>query len=243
MRAPVPQEWSYGYLRWFHAPAARTMVPTPSLRDDLAARGFAKLALWSRGVDGARFHPGPRTQFAGLPEPHLLYVGRVAPEKGVSVLLQAWRELGSTTLQLVIIGDGPLRQALERQAPSAVSFQGWLPPEQVRQWMSQSRALLFPSIAYEGQPIVVLEALAAGLPVLGSRLGGNPELLQAQGPQWLVTPNDPAAWTRALRALDDADSVNEAGKRARKLYEERFNEHRGRRLLEDAYQMATERRR
>ena len=186
--------------------------------------------------------PGPRRRPPSSSRV-VLYVGRVAPEKGVSVLLQAWRELGSTTLQLVIIGDGPLRQALERQAPSAVSFQGWLPPEQVRQWMSRSRALLFPSIAYEGQPIVVLEALAAGLPVLGSRLGGNPELLQAQGPQWLVTPNDPAAWTRALRALDDADSVNEAGKRARKLYKERFNEHRGRQLLEDAYQMATGRRR
>jgi len=59
MRVPVPEEWSYGYLRWFHSAAARTMVPTLSLRDDLLGRGFAHLCLWSRGVDGDRFSPGP----------------------------------------------------------------------------------------------------------------------------------------------------------------------------------------
>jgi glycosyltransferase involved in cell wall biosynthesis len=182
--------------------------------------------------------PGPR-RLPPSNSPVVLYVGRLALEKGVKVLLEAWRALGSTTLKLVIIGDGPLRPALERQASSAVSLRGWLPPHEVRQWMSRSRALLFPSIAYEGQPIVMLEALAAGLPVLGSRLGGNPELLQPLGEQWLATPGDPAAWTRAIRILDDADSVNEAGERARGLYEERFNQHTARLLLEDAYQAAS----
>ena len=88
MRVPVPQEWSYGYLRWFHGAAVRTLVPTPSLRDDLIARGFRNFALWSRGVDANRFRPGPKTWFTDLPGPHLLYVGRVAAEKNVEAFLQ-----------------------------------------------------------------------------------------------------------------------------------------------------------
>ena len=82
-RLPVPQDWSYGYLRWFHEPAGNTLVPTLSLRDDLATRAFRHLRLWGRGVDMARFQPGRSVAFAHLPGPHLLYVGRVAAEKNV----------------------------------------------------------------------------------------------------------------------------------------------------------------
>ncbi|MCS6758867.1 MAG: glycosyltransferase, partial [Candidatus Devosia euplotis] len=87
MRVPVPQQWSYGYLRWFHSAAARTLVPTPTLREDLLGRRFVRLGLWTRGVDGVRFQSGPKTQFLDLPGPHLLYVGRVAAEKNVEAFL------------------------------------------------------------------------------------------------------------------------------------------------------------
>jgi glycosyltransferase involved in cell wall biosynthesis len=87
--------------------------------------------------------------------------------------------------------------------------------------------------------MAVLEALAAGLPVLGSRAGGNVELLKPQGAEWLVMPGVPAAWARALRALEDAALVDEVGARARRLYEERFTEQIGSRLLEEAYRTAS----
>ena len=119
MRVPVPQEWSYGYLRWFHSAAARTLVPTPSLRDDLIARGFVRLGLWTRGVDGERFHPGPKTRFADLPGPHLLYVGRVAAEKNVEAFLSL-RVPGTK----IIVGDGPDCARLMRDYPEAV-FMGY----------------------------------------------------------------------------------------------------------------------
>jgi glycosyltransferase involved in cell wall biosynthesis len=105
--------------------------------------------------------------------------------------------------------------------------------------MLRSRALVFPSVGYEGQPIAVLEALAAGLPVAGSRLGGNVELLEPQGHEWLVTPGVPAAWARALSALEDGALVDEVGARARRLYEQRFTEQIGGRLLEEAYRTAS----
>jgi glycosyltransferase involved in cell wall biosynthesis len=182
--------------------------------------------------------PGPRDAPPSS-SPVVLYVGRLASEKGVMVLLEAWRALGPTNLELVIIGDGHPRTQLERRAPPGVSFKGWLPPEEVRRWMLQSRALVLPSVGYEGQPMAVLEALAAGLPVLASRTGGNVELLEPQGPAWLVTPGVPAAWARALRALEDGALVDEVGARAHRLYEQRFTEQIGSRLLEEAYRTAS----
>jgi glycosyltransferase involved in cell wall biosynthesis len=181
--------------------------------------------------------PGPRDAPPSR-SPVVLYVGRLASEKGVMVLLEAWRALGTTNLELVIIGEGRPRAELERRSPPGVSFKGWLPPQEVRRWMLRSRGLVLPSVGYEGQPIAVLEALAAGLPVLGSRLGGNIELLEPLGDEWLVRPGVPAAWADALRALEDAALVDEVGARARRLYEQRFSEPMGRRLLEETYRVA-----
>jgi glycosyltransferase involved in cell wall biosynthesis len=167
--------------------------------------------------------PGPR----GRPpssSPTVLYVGRLGPEKGVDVLLDAWRRLGETPLKLVIVGDGPLQAQLERQAGPSVRFEGRRSPEDVRRHMLTARALVFPSICYENQPMAVLEALAAGLPVLGSATGGVPELLQPVGGQWLVAPRDVSAWVDALRLLEDDGWVDEGSARARASYERSFTE-------------------
>jgi glycosyltransferase involved in cell wall biosynthesis len=101
--------------------------------------------------------------------------------------------------------------------------------------MLRSRALVFPSVLYEGQPMVVLEALGCGLPVLASGLGGNAELLRED---WLAAPGDRVAWAQALRRLADDDWVNQAGEEARQLYEQRFDEQTARRLLLEAYRTA-----
>jgi glycosyltransferase involved in cell wall biosynthesis len=173
----------------------------------------------------------------------VLFVGRIVAEKGIQRLLEAWHALGPTSLELVVIGDGPLRGTLERQeqwqALPTVRFTGPLAREAVRRWMLRSRALVFPSLLYEGQPMTVLEAFAAGLPVLASRQGGNAELLRAVAAgRWLAAPEEPAAWKSGLRALHDGGHVDEAGSQVRELYEERFTEQTGRRLLEEAYDAA-----
>jgi glycosyltransferase involved in cell wall biosynthesis len=104
--------------------------------------------------------------------------------------------------------------------------------------MLRSRALVLPSIWYEGQPMAMLEAFACGLPVLASRLGGNVELLESCGDGWLVPPDDPSAWAEALRGLEQDRGVDEAGRRVRQLYERRFSEEVGGSLLEATYAAA-----
>lgn len=157
-RLPLPEEWSYGYLRWFHEPAAATMVPTPSLRTELERRGFAHLTLWGRGVDGARFRPGAKTMFAHLPGPHLLYVGRVSAEKNVEAFLAL--DVPGTK---IVVGDGPERARLERAYPEA-SFLGYLHGEDLAAAYRSADVMVFPSRT-DTFGNVLTEALASGTPV------------------------------------------------------------------------------
>ncbi|MET3866609.1 glycosyltransferase involved in cell wall biosynthesis [Methylobacterium radiotolerans] len=118
-RAPVPEAWSYAYLRRFHGAARGTMVSTASLQGELAARGFGRLMRWTRGVDTERFRPAePGTpapaELAGLPGPLFLYVGRLAVEKNVAAFLSL--DLPGTK---VVVGDGPDRARLQALAPEA----------------------------------------------------------------------------------------------------------------------------
>lgn len=170
MRVPVPQEWSYGYLRWFHGAATRTLVPTPSLRADLTARGFARLELWSRGVDGGRFHPGPKTCFADLPGPHLLYVGRVAAEKNVEAFLEL-RVPGTK----IVVGDGPDCARLQRQYPEAV-FLGYRHGDELGALYRSADVLVFPSRT-DTFGNVITEALASGTPVAALPVTGPVDVL------------------------------------------------------------------
>jgi glycosyltransferase involved in cell wall biosynthesis len=178
--------------------------------------------------------PGPRVTPPSRSR-SVLFVGRLEPKKGIGLLLDAWRLHQPAGLRLVIIGDGPLRSDLESRAPRGVRFEGRLAPEAVRRWMLQARALVFPSLLYEGQPMSILESFAAGLPVLASRLGGNAELLLPAGQEWLVGPGGPDTWAHAFRLLQDPGRIDQASGVLRQLYEWRFNEQAGRRHLEAAY--------
>ena len=109
------------------------------------------------------------------PEPpgdYALFVGRLSPEKGIATMLAAWRS--STRLPaLRIIGDGPMRPDVVAAAAvdPRIEWLGQQSPEQVRQAMRRAAVLLVPSLCYEGAPLVIVEALAAGLPIIGSAHG------------------------------------------------------------------------
>src|SRR5262245_11875317 len=142
----------------------------------------------------------------------VMFVGRLSREKGVDVLLEAWARLGEGSVRLVVVGDGPLRADLERRAGDGVTFTGRLDPVDVRRRMLGARAVVVPSAWYEGQPMVVLEALAAGLPVVASDIGGLPELIAAgdagdAAAGWLARPGDVDGWVGALRRLLDPGAV------------------------------------
>ena len=197
MRVPVPQEWSYGYLRWFHSAAARTLVPTPSLRDDLIARGFVRLGLWTRGVDGERFRPGPKTRFHDLPGPHLLYVGRVAVEKNVEAFLDL--HIAGTK---IVVGDGPDCARLMREHPDVV-FLGYRHGEDLGELYRSADVLVFPSRT-DTFGNVITEALASGTPVAAYPVTGPLDVLSDPSAGALDDDLDVAA-ARAL-TLDRADA-------------------------------------
>lgn len=150
----------------------------------------------------------------------VLFVGRLRLRKGVEVLLEALRGLPDAP-ELLIVGDGEHRQALEIRAAELgladrVRFLGRCDAPQVRELLSRACALVVPSI-YEGMPLVVLEAMEAGLPVIASQVSGIPEVVVDGETGWLVPPEDPPALTTALADLtgdpEEARRRGAAGRR------------------------------
>ncbi|MFM7065866.1 MAG: glycosyltransferase family 4 protein [Gammaproteobacteria bacterium] len=199
-RWPIPEAWSYAWLRWFHGAAARTMVGTPTLRDELGARGFRHLVDWSRGVDTELFRP--RAPVVELPwgvrrdaRPILVHVGRVAVEKNIEAFLAL--ELPVTK---VVVGDGPAREALQRRFPQ-VHWTGYLHGEALASVVAQADCLVFPSLT-DTFGLVMLEAMACGVPVAAFPVTGPVDVV-TPGVTGELAPDLAVAVTRALR-LDRA---------------------------------------
>jgi glycosyltransferase involved in cell wall biosynthesis len=166
-----------------------------------------------------------------LPPGFLLFVGRLRIRKGVEVLLAALdllRQQDGAAPMLVIAGDGEHRVALEATAArlgldgTSVRFLGRADAARVRALLAAARALVVPS-TYEGMPLVVLEAMAAGLPVVASRVSGIPEVVLDGETGWLVPPEDPQALAMALHELlADAGEGRRRGAAGRQRVDERF---------------------
>ncbi|MEH3146884.1 MAG: glycosyltransferase family 1 protein [Methylobacterium frigidaeris] len=176
-RAPVPQGWSYAWLRRFHGAASGTMVSTASLERDLAARGFRNLMHWTRGVDTAlyrpRDEPGPEA-LADLPRPLFLFVGRLAVEKNLAAFLRL--SLPGTK---VVVGDGPDRARLAAIDPQA-RFLGALTGEALARVYAAADVFVFPSLT-DTFGIVLLEALACGVPIAAFPVAGPQDVVGGAG--------------------------------------------------------------
>lgn len=172
-RLPVPVDITYAALRRFHNAADGVMVATQSLEDDLASHGFKNLMRWTRGVDLSRFTPRT-TDEASHPRPIFLYVGRVAVEKNLEAFLAL--DLPGTTM---IVGDGPAREALEAAYPKAV-FTGSKTGDDLTQAFRQADVFVFPSRT-DTFGVVILEALASGLPVAAYPVMGPKDILEGTG--------------------------------------------------------------
>jgi glycosyltransferase involved in cell wall biosynthesis len=206
--------WDDGINR-FIAPSAFTAAK-------IASGGVAteKITVKPHGVED----PGKRLESASRSST-VLFVGRLSPEKGLPLLLDGWERVLPTSLQLVVVGDGPQRGLLEGRHTKGVRFLGWCEREEVRRLMLTARALVFPSIWYESFALTVVEALAAGLPVLAAGLGAAGEIVRTVGPDWLVPSADANGWAAALRLLESNESIDLAGRRARSLYENTYTLH------------------
>ncbi len=200
LRLPLPVSWSYAYLRRFHAPAARTLVPTPSQRTKLIERGFAHLELWSRGVDTAIFNPDDPVAY-GLPRPLLLYMGRVAVEKNIEAFL-ALQSPGTK----IVIGDGPDLARLRTAYPTA-HFLGARFGRELARHLAGADVFVFPSRT-DTFGVVLLEAMACGLPVAAYPVQGPLDVVQS-GQTGILHPDLAVAVAGAL-ALDSRLAVQHA---------------------------------
>jgi len=156
-RFGMPLALTYGMLRRFHGPATRVMVPTPTVKRDLEARGFRRVVLWSRGVDTAVFQPGDRALLADT-RPIFLYVGRVAVEKNVEAFLAL--DLPGTKW---VVGEGPQLAELKAKYPE-VRYAGVMSQAELARYYDSADVFVFPSRT-DTFGLVLLEAMACGLPV------------------------------------------------------------------------------
>ena len=199
------------YLRSFHNRCHRTMVPTDALRTQLALSGFCDLSVVARGVDTQLFSPHRRSAELraqwGVQEGDLvaLYVGRLAPEKNLGVLVRAFQELRSRhpRARLVVVGDGPSRSALQVQCPRAI-FAGFRAGVDLAAHYASSDLFLFPSLT-ETFGNVTLEAMASGLAVVAFNDAAAGQLITHGTHGLLATKGDVAEFsTLANDAAGDA---------------------------------------
>jgi glycosyltransferase involved in cell wall biosynthesis len=170
MRAPVPLNVTYGFLRNFHAAAQVTLVRTETQQQALGARGFEHLEVWPGAVDTSLFYPRGKGALR-LPRPISLFMGRVAVEKGLPDFLD---------LQLpgskVVIGGGPDLARLKARY-GQVHFLGPRFGDELAQLLSAADVFVFPSRT-DTFGLVMLEAMACGVPVAAFPVPGPQDLVQ-----------------------------------------------------------------
>ena len=176
--------------------SARHLITISRLQRAVAAPYLRKDAVFyevSNPIDAPPSGPKP----PDAPLGGFLFVGRISPEKGARYFAQAARLAG---VKAVFVGDGPAREELACDYPEA-RFLGWRAPGDVRTLMRQARALVFPSVWYEGQPLTVYEALAMGTPVIVSDLcAGREGVADGENGLWFKS-GDAAALAAALTRL------------------------------------------
>lgn len=212
----------------------------------IALTSFAAKKLVTAGVPPERIvvkpnvaeDPGPRLNPAAN-SGRLLFVGRLTEDKGIIDLLDAWTTTGSHNLELQIVGDGPLASTIQTSAEPSVSMTGSIPANEVRSLMLSARALVIPSRWFEGLPMVLVEALSCGLPVVVSDHGALPETASQAG--LTFAPGDRRDLARVLGKLEDNTLVDEKSAAALRIYRERFSPGIGLAQLENIYKLAKKR--
>lgn len=163
---------------------------------------------------------------------YALYVGKLVEYKGIETLLNAWHLLGED-IPLKIAGQGPLEILLKSNLPNNVEYLGVLPRNEILELMQNASVLIVPSEWYEPFGMVIAEAFATGLAVIGSRLGGIPELVKEGLSGWLFDPQNPEDLANTVKqAWSDTNELRRRGNIARKQYEDYYS-------LEKNYQMIT----
>lgn len=179
-RVRLPLTWGYKIMLAFHSASSGIMVATESIAEDIRSRGFESIKKWTRGVDTVLFRPQDK---AFIPEkrPIYLYVGRVAVEKNLEAFLNL--DLDGTKY---VVGTGPAQEALQKAYPDVV-FPGRKHGEELSKYYAAADVFVFPSLT-DTFGIVMLEALASGVPVAAFPVPGPIDVI---GPQQVGTTDTP----------------------------------------------------
>lgn len=175
----------------------RLIAPSRFYRDKLVEWGWdaGRIAYIPNSIDAKAYSPAMHEG------DYVVYAGRLAPEKGLATLLRA---AALSHQRLVLAGSGPEEQTLRKLAGEIgadVAFTGHLDKPELKRLIGEARALVLPSEWYENAPISVLEAYALGRPVIGTRIGGIPELIADGETGSLVEPGNAAMLAEALAGL------------------------------------------
>ena len=202
----------------------------------IALTAFQRDLMVDAGLPAERVHVKPNF-YPGRPEvvpwasrrPCAVYVGRLSEEKGVRHLLDAWSAWGADAPELRLVGDGPLRGALQAQARAAglerAVFLGQLPPREAEAEIARARLLVLPSICFEGFPMVLREAFAFGTPAAVSDLGPLPGLVEHGRAGLVFRPGDAASLLREVRAAwKEPRGLEGRGEGARRAFDTRYAE-------------------
>ncbi|HLV35478.1 MAG TPA: glycosyltransferase family 1 protein [Spirillospora sp.] len=212
--------------RWIMNQADYNLAPSRLIQQRVREIGVtAEVGLWRRGVDAEKFHPryASADMRAALSGGHpdevlLLYVGRLSSEKRLFDLKAVLEQIPGTRLALV--GDGPARPELEALfAGLPVTFTGYLQGEALSQAYASADIFVFPS-ALESFGLVVVEAMAAGLPVVASQVGGVPDVIEVGRTGYVFEPGDVAGLVAGVRRIArDRACIEQMGRAARAFAE------------------------
>lgn len=213
----------------------------------IALSEFQKQLMTQGGLPSAKLHVKPNF-YAGDPLvvpfqqrfDYVVFVGRLGQEKGVHTLIEAWRRWGENAPELRLVGDGPLRAQLQKQAQGLrVRFMGQVPANEAQAQIANARLLVLPSECFEGFPMVVREAFAFGTPVAVSRLGPLPSIVDHGVNGVVFEPANAASLLSAVQsALVEPAALAAMAFGARQAFDVLYNEQANYQMLMDIYQQA-----
>jgi glycosyltransferase involved in cell wall biosynthesis len=242
------QHYGFGSLEGFlwellkavHNQAELNLCTSTAMVEELRSHGIERVDLWQRGVDTELFQPHlacAKMRFRlskGHPEsPLLLYVGRVSPEKEIEHIKPVLEAIPGA--RLAIVGNGPHRQALEGHfAGTPTHFVGYLQGVELATAFASVDAFVFPSRT-ETLGLVLLEAMAAGCPVVAARSGGIPDIVTDGVNGYLFDPKDPQGAIAATQKLLSAEAERETLRTNARLEAERWGWSAATRQLQNYY--------
>lgn len=212
----------------------------------IALTNFARQKFVAGGLEEAKIHVKSNFMEDPLrssgfvpPGKGAIMLGRLSPEKGVRTLLEAWRGID---VPLKIVGDGPLREGLERMAPENVEFVGHVPQDRAFELLLAASFVVFPSEWYEGFPLALLEALAAGRAVVATDLGARSEMVLPTETGLLYESGSALDLRKKVKELTQStDGIHQMGMKAREHFLSNYTPESNYDTLVEVYRAALER--